>query len=501
MKNLYYLAFALIGAVSAPFAQLGAQNQTPTAVVAQAESLIGDEDFDSARRILENHLTTIPKARRTPRAVYLLGLCDYELGRYENARDWLEEAADKGVADADLYLGRLAFLDYEFDKAGQMYGRYAQRKGTTAPDLEDFRRELSTATSALGSVDRITVIDSIAINAADFFRVYRLSPQSGRIDGPDCIPFEDGRRFATTSFTNEKGNFMMWAQPDSLGFTRIAESTRLTDGKWQEQVLAPFELNGGGDADFPFMMPDGTTLYFASDGEGSIGGLDIFVAGRDPQTGEYLAPRNLGMPYNSPYDDFMLAIDEINGVGWWATDRNLLGDLVTVYVYKLNEARNNIDPEDPGLMAAARLSDWRSTIKAAAAEGDSDEGPDHDAVAEEIERKREEIASTPDAWDPDADRVDFTFPLGHGRTCHFLRDFKNPRAKAMMEQYLREEKRLDENQGKLSELRRKYHDTKNDAAKRAMVQAIVTYENTVSEIRDTLKRLRSDIIKTETDSK
>ena len=95
-----------------------------------------------------------------------------------------------------------------------------------------------------------------------------------------------------------------------------------------------------------------------------MGGYDIFETVRDAATGEYMPPSNVGMPFNSPYDDFLLVTDEQNGVGWWATDRNSLEDMVTLYVYMLPEMRRNVDPESDDLMSLARLSEYKLTWEA-----------------------------------------------------------------------------------------------------------------------------------------
>ena len=49
-------------------------------------------------------------------------------------------------------------------------------------------------------------------------------------------------------------------------------------------------------------MADGVTIYYASDGEG-LGGYDIFVTRYNTNTDTYLVPENVGMPFNSPYND------------------------------------------------------------------------------------------------------------------------------------------------------------------------------------------------------
>ena len=55
-----------------------------------------------------------------------------------------------------------------------------------------------------------------------------------------------------------------------------------------------------------YITLDGKTMYIASQGEGSIGGYDIFVSHRG-QGGSWTKPKNLGYPVNTPYDDFFFA--------------------------------------------------------------------------------------------------------------------------------------------------------------------------------------------------
>ena len=220
---------------------------------------------------------------------------------------------------------------------------------------------MDLAKSFITRVEKLEILDSISVPKENFFKAYRLPSSSGSLEGPEALPYKV--REVEYVFTNEDGDFKMWAQPDSTGFYNIAESILLTDGSWSKPSFAPSQLGDERNAEFPFMMADGVTLYYASDGDGSIGRYDIFVVTRDPQTGEYLQPQNIGMPYNSPYDDYLLAIDELNGVGWWATDRNLLDDNLTVYLFKVNDTRVNYDPdeEETDIEQLALISDYKST--------------------------------------------------------------------------------------------------------------------------------------------
>ncbi|MDI1355712.1 MAG: OmpA family protein [bacterium] len=53
----------------------------------------------------------------------------------------------------------------------------------------------------------------------------------------------------------------------------------------------------------PSIASDGLTLYFASDRPGGYGGIDLYVTQKDPKTGQWSIPKNLGPSINSPGDE------------------------------------------------------------------------------------------------------------------------------------------------------------------------------------------------------
>ena len=56
-------------------------------------------------------------------------------------------------------------------------------------------------------------------------------------------------------------------------------------------------------------------------------------------TDTYLAPENVGMPFNSPYNDYMYVIDEFNNLGWFASDRYQPEDK-SAYMYSFRHHPN-----------------------------------------------------------------------------------------------------------------------------------------------------------------
>lgn len=440
-----------------------------------ARALIADGDYSGAIETLRTAAASNPALKGNQHWNYLTGLCEYELGDYADALPYLETARAKGNREALLYLGRLSFLDYDFEKATTLYGDYrsARQKARQEPDeqLDIFESQLTNAENALQRVEDLMVIDSIAVDSSGFFKHYRLPASAGHLLLPEELPGQLGKPDTDMAFANESRDFMMWAQPDSTGTMRIVETTRLTDGSWQTPSYTPETLNGGGDADYPFMMADGTTLYFAADGDESMGGYDIFVASRDATTGEYLAPQNVGMPYNSPYDDYMLAIDELNGVGWWATDRNLLDGKVTVYVFATNDIRRNLDADDENLLSRARISAYR----------DSQDPADR--------RKADELLAAIDEIDTDAATApEFYLPNGNGTYFHYMKELP-AKAHAPMKRYMQAQKEMEALQSRLDATRRRYHDSPAPALKRE-AQELERQRDTLA---IELRKMRSDV--------
>ncbi|MDE6027079.1 MAG: hypothetical protein K2G23_03315 [Muribaculaceae bacterium] len=386
---------------------------------------------------------------------------------------------DAQAQSFDEYLdaARSAYEAYDFTEAARQLAN-AKKKMSTGDEIESeivssTERQINLAKSFIRRVEQLEILDSISVSKADFFKAYRLPGSAGSLEGPEGLPYKV--REVEYVFTNEDGDFKMWAQPDSTGFYNIAESILLTDGTWSKHSMAPEDLGGTKNAEFPFMMADGVTLYFASDGEGSIGGYDIFIATRDPQTGEYLQPQNIGMPYNSPFDDYLLAIDEENGVGWWATDRNQLGDNLTVYLYKLNDTRTNYDPdEEEDIAELALISDFRST-----------QDPDEDY--------NELLSAIKSIGTQKRKRADFHFPMSGGRVYTTFDDFQTSGGRTAMKRYLDVEKHLNASLNELSGLRHSYHKNPSPSLK----QKIRDLESQTEKERDNLKTLRNEVYRAE----
>jgi outer membrane protein OmpA-like peptidoglycan-associated protein/tetratricopeptide (TPR) repeat protein len=105
-------------------------------------------------------------------------------------------------------------------------------------------------------------------------------------------------------------------RPGGFGGRDIYMVQKEGKNKWSEPMNLGSGVNTAFDEDAPYFHPDGKTLYYSSNGPGSMGGFDIFVTEMNTEAEKgWLAPLNMGAPVNTPDDDiyFVLAQDGRSG--------------------------------------------------------------------------------------------------------------------------------------------------------------------------------------------
>ncbi len=91
------------------------------------------------------------------------------------------------------------------------------------------------------------------------------------------------------------------------------------EGNWGKPVNLGKEINTPDNEVFPFVNEEGR-LFFASDGHGGAGGLDIFYT--NYKNFEWGTVRNLGVPFNSASDDFGYVESKDKTFGYFCSNRD-----------------------------------------------------------------------------------------------------------------------------------------------------------------------------------
>ncbi len=127
--------------------------------------------------------------------------------------------------------------------------------------------------------------------------------------------------------------------PGGSGLKDIYSVTRDDEnGQWSPPRNLGPDINTPGNELFPFIRDDGI-LYFASDGQIGMGGLDIFKAVPQPD-GSWVV-QNMKPPVNSFADDFGIAFENASERGIFSSTRKGRGN-DELYTFELPPMRFNV---------------------------------------------------------------------------------------------------------------------------------------------------------------
>jgi len=307
------------------------------------ETLFNSKQYLKARAVYENLLKQRPKDASYN---YKYARCCYELKDYETAIAHFELVGTKLFPMRDLYLGELYFNTYRFDQSVLAYQAYISTlkpDDSRVPEYKQKIKQAETGARMLTKVEDIAIVDSVLVGKNEFLKYYKFSNELGSLH-QELLKITTRRTVDKIKYTTQRQDRIYYS--DSIqGQMDIFTSYRLLDG-WSTPTSISSEINSSANENYPFLLLDGVTVYFASDGEKSLGGYDLFISRFNPETDSFLTPENIGFPFNSPANDYMMVIDEQHHLGWFATDRNQVAGKVVIYTFVPNETKNIIRSED-----------------------------------------------------------------------------------------------------------------------------------------------------------
>lgn len=273
-------------------------------------------------------------------------------------------------------------------------------------------------------------------------------------------------------FINADGNTALWSAPGPRELNVLYEGTRLADGTWQTDIVTDIPA----PAYAPFLLDDGLTLYYISDNHQTLGGRDVMMSTRDGIAGAWRQPQNIGMPYNSPFDELLFAIDTNDSIGWLASTRNFLdGDSATIYFFVPSDTRHNLNDEETDLISRARINAIADTWP--------------DGFSPEV--KKNIIRNIP-LNTPSSTPADFHLYLPDGNLITRYSDLKSEKARKAMMEYLTVKGKVSRAEIKLKGMYDEYgsHSTDN-----SMKQSIRQAEEQLDYLRADAERKLNRVYK------
>ena len=195
-----------------------------------------------------------------------------------------------------------------------------------------------TADDMLASTQQVVFVDSVVVDKTEFLNAYLLNPEAGTLQTYGQFFKTDAEPYSVV-YQNELGDKCFFSQKGRL------YTSDMIGNQWS----TPTVLEGLGRyqrLNYPFMLADGTTFYFAAISDEGQGGLDIYVSRYDNESGSFLKAENIGMPFNSEANDYMYVINESDSIGYFATDRRQPEGKVCIYTFIPNQTRRVYSTDD-----------------------------------------------------------------------------------------------------------------------------------------------------------
>lgn len=251
---------------------------------------------------------------------------------------------------------------YRFDQSLEAYNKALDMVSDTSSVWND-----STAMAAIsdlillsengksmtGFVYKPNVVARHMFSKDDFFLYYPLKDRSWR-STPNQLDSVPGL-YSKAIYVPAEAESIYFSAADKDGIRNIY-MTELGDSLWTVPELINEHLTSASDEIYPMLSSDGKSMYFASKGLYGVGGYDLYVSQWDEDTGDWSVPVNMGFPYSSPANDFLLAGSEDGGYTLFASDRDCSKDSVWIYVLEADNMPVRSEMSDPDeLSDLARL--------------------------------------------------------------------------------------------------------------------------------------------------
>ena len=443
----------------------------------QARKWFVEGEYEKAKPVFGKLVKSNPKSGSLN---YWYGVCLNETGEHEAAMPYLKKAVEHDVENAYRYIGDYFLTDGEYNEAIAHYEEYLEKVDPTDSMFVIYTRKTERAKHELKfykRVEKVIFVDSVVVAKEKLMSAYRIGKECGEV-GMTQHMLGANTSAEGTAYRTEMRDKIYYSDVDGYGKMQLYMCYKML-GDWSKAIM----LNGlpEGDNNYPFMMADGVTIYFANNNPSGMGGYDIYVTRYNSETDRYLMAENLGMPFNSAANDYLMVIDEVNNLGWFATDRNQPEGMACVYTFIPSETKQyyKYGEDDFG------------TIRNAA--------QIHSIVDTQIDKEAVQKATQAlfrlglDLQDVEK-KKDFTFVIDDFTDYHSLNDFKCPEARQLYTDWQSQKETLEKMGMELEEKRQRYTRLSGEERKRISEELISSeqeYEMLETKVQNMPKEIRN----------
>lgn len=462
---------------------IGTGSLTTAQTLQQGRDYFLQGDYEKAKPIMLKYLKQKPEdASRN----FWYGVCCLETGSADESVPYLIKAANKSIIKAYRYLG-----DYYLSKElySETIAHYEEFVLKTSQDKDHTDKVLEAQYSTkidslkllfrmIKNTEVVCFIDSLIVSEQEFFKNYLIGKETGSIDTYSNFFEED---IIGDVFLPETGTSLFFSRKDQNGHFKLFQRVKVFN-RWEDERPL-IGLENSGNSRFPFVENDGITIYYSYNGNGSLGGYDIYASRLNSYTGRYMIPDNIGMPFNSPANDYLYVIDEVNNLGWFATDRNQPEGFVCIYTFIPNRSRVSYKYEGGDTAAIHRASKLISI---------EETQTDVDAVRSAKQR----LALLMYQHNKKENQDDFLFVIDDLNDYHRIEQFQSDDARSLFVKWRDLKKMLLNESERLDQMREKYSNSPN-SVKENIREELLILEKQVETMEKQVIDMEIDIRNTE----
>jgi outer membrane protein OmpA-like peptidoglycan-associated protein/tetratricopeptide (TPR) repeat protein len=300
-------------------------------------------DYEKALEILEDYLEVGDEANKLKKAEYLLACCSFAIESIRNApsielislgnniNTAYNDMMPALTADESMLIYTVDMPIYEnlpysqknrqedFFVSFQENGKWTQAISLGAP-VNTPGNEGALSISADG---QLLVYASSNLEGQGSTDLYQSTLKNGKWTNPINLgPKVNSKHWDSQPSISADGRklFFISSRPGGQGKSDIWYSEKDETGAWKEAVNLGPTINTPMEENSPFIHQDGTTLYFASNGQIGMGGFDLYKT-NVLQIDQPTQPVNLGYPINTEKNEEFMIINARGNIAYLSSER------------------------------------------------------------------------------------------------------------------------------------------------------------------------------------
>ena len=365
-KNIIKKVLATFIILLFSFALLAQKNKSDDEVSIEANTLFNKKEYQKAFP-LYSHLLSLHS--KDPFYSYRFGVCLL----YTDRRDpeapikYMKQSLNKLEGEDALmvyyHMGVANHQAYRFNEAIDCFAEFkekASQKHEYFYYADKYEKMCRNGIMLLQNVSDLWVQKKYEANLSNFFKSYDLSKFGGRIGPkPEFLKTKiDKKRneFDLVFVSNSNNEIYYSSYGDKKSNQRDIYKVKMySNGSFSKPEILSSVINTEYDENYPYLLPDGKTLYFCSKGHNSMGGYDIFRSNFDEETQDWSKPVNVDFAINTPFDDILFITDPMQKYAWFSSHRNSNDGNIMVYMVRIDKRIEDVDNSNMQLIAAKNI--------------------------------------------------------------------------------------------------------------------------------------------------